>query len=132
MQHTNPDFSVTRRALGPVTVVQVQGELDVETDEAFCACAEDALAVSRTVVVDLSRAEFLDCHGLGRLFALQHRAARDCRSLRLAGASGPVRILLEAFEALDSLGGRRSLDEELALLPAEPDHDRAAPFARAC
>jgi anti-sigma B factor antagonist len=75
------EFTVSTRNEGPFTVVEVGGEVDVYTAPRLRErLVELVEAGARSVIVDLSRVEFLDSTGLGVLVGALKR-------LRAAGGS---------------------------------------------
>lgn len=90
-------FSVGRRRVGVVAVVEVEGELDVLAIDEFRECAVAAIGSSRVVVVDLSGTTFLDCAGLSTLLAVQREARTPGGTLTVAGVGGLVGVVLDAF-----------------------------------
>ena len=127
------DFAVRRRTLDDdLGLLEVRGELDVETVDVCEACARALLEEVHHVVVDLTRTTLLDCRGLATLLSVRRSACARGGSLRTAGARPAVRLVFDAFGAGDVLGGEAPVEEELrratarATTPREVDL-RAAP-----
>jgi anti-sigma B factor antagonist len=113
-------FAVRGTPGGGITVVEVGGEVDVETAPRMRAALEAALATGDPVVVDLAAVTFMDSAGFGVLASAQRRAAQDGVTVRLRAVPDRVRRLLVLL----------GLD---AVLPIEPDARAGAeatgPFA---
>ncbi len=92
--------------------VLVAGELDMATADPLLRVLVDAMRVDHAcqVVVDLSEVSFLDATGIGVLLSA-HSAAleRGCR-LRVLGAGGMVRKVLEITGVQEVL--RTKADDE--------------------
>ncbi len=75
--------------------VLVEGELDLETADAFDATLQEALATERSVVVDLTACTFMDSTGLQRVLRHREAASRAEQGFALAIApGGPVERLV--------------------------------------
>jgi anti-anti-sigma factor len=98
------EFSVRRRTSGAVGVVEVCGELDAETADAFEACTLALLAEVRHVVVDLQHTDFVDCRGLSSLLHLSRLADTVGAGFRTTGARPVVRLLFDALGVTGRLG----------------------------
>jgi anti-anti-sigma factor len=97
------------RTEGEPVVVMVAGEIDLCTSPQFRRCLlVAAQGTGRVLTVDLSRTSFLDCSGLAALTAAQETLLARHQQLRVRGARGVVRKVLE-------LGGLA------ALLETHPD-----------
>ena len=98
-----------------VAIVVVVGEIDLGTSPQFRRCLLLAThSTSSVLVVDLSRTSFLDCSGLAALAAAQDVLLARNQQLRLRGARGIVRKVLE-------LGGLA------AFLVTHPDRSPSPP-----
>lgn len=109
------DFSVTTRAAGDVTVVDVVGEVDLSSAPGL----SDQLAAlfdagRRLVLVDLTEVTFLDSTGLGTLVAGRNRAEEVGGRLPLVATGDRVLKLFritgldEVFEIYPSLDAATS------------------------
>ncbi|MFD0482752.1 STAS domain-containing protein [Kineococcus sp. GCM10028916] len=98
------EFSVRRRTSGAVGVVEVGGELDAETADAFEACTLALLAEVRHVVVDLRDTAFVDCRGLSSLLYLSRLARTVGGGFRTTGARPVVRLLFDTLGVTGRLG----------------------------
>jgi anti-sigma B factor antagonist len=89
-----------------VVVVRVQGEVDTATAPRMAQAIDSQLERKRRVVLDLSRVEFMDLHGLavllrasrrtraeGGSFALERPAPCVIRLLELVRVDGEIPIL---------------------------------------
>lgn len=91
-----PPFTTSVSTDEIASVVAVEGELDLETADAFDAAVEEALATGQAVVIDVTGCSFMDSTGLQR--ALRHReaASRAGQGFALAlTPQGPVDRLVE-------------------------------------
>lgn len=77
------------------TVVQVGGDLDIESNVAFQEILRYVLrSYSPRLLLDLASVPFMDCAGLGALVLIRRRAERRKGSLRLVAASASVRRVI--------------------------------------
>lgn len=87
-------------ATGPpaVTVLRASGELDHDSRGTLKQVAADSLpqAGARRLVIDLSEVTFCDSGGLSLFVELHREIGADGGWVRLAGARGMVRSVLEA------------------------------------
>lgn len=80
---------------GPVRLVQLVGELDVDSAKRRGAELETAVSSGGpNVVVDLSALTFCDSSGVRALLALHRQAQGSGRALHVRGASGSVAEVL--------------------------------------
>jgi stage II sporulation protein AA (anti-sigma F factor antagonist) len=94
-------FGVTTTVSNGLDMVTVRGDLDCATAPRLRAALEGMDAAGRTVLIDLSATDFMDCAGVGVL-AASHRRLRDLGGeLVLEAPSGPVRRVLELTGLLD-------------------------------
>lgn len=90
---------------GPAKIlIRVKGEVDLSNaarlEEAIHSACEEA---GRPIVVDLSGLEFIDSTGLSVLVAATRRFRENGNRLRVRGASGQVRKILEVAGVHDWL-----------------------------
>lgn len=112
-------FGLSRRQQGEAIVVAVTGELDVLTAPKLIALLDDIIRRDRgDVVIDLSRAEFIDSLGLHTLLKAQRRLSRQSRSLAVICGDGPVRYAIK-LTRLDGALGLASSFAEYELRRAE-------------
>jgi anti-sigma B factor antagonist len=112
------DFSVTTRADGEVTVVDVVGEVDLSSApglaEQLSTLFDDG---RRRVVVDLTEVTFLDSTGLGTLVGARNRAEEVGGRLPLVATGDRVLKLFritgldDVFEIYPSLDAATSASE---------------------
>jgi anti-anti-sigma factor len=133
-------FSLTRheREDGLVTVAPV-GQVDLCAVGALGSAIQDATGNGRVdVVIDLARATFLDCAGIGALIIGRNTAvSRGCgytvvnpprEVRRVLELTGVLKALTEPAERLPAVGraagsrrsGRRRDDRRVAAGPAAP------------
>ena len=106
-------FAVQSRQADGVTVVDVGGEVDIETAPRMRAALAAAVDAGLPVVVDLGGVTFMDSFGFGVLAAAHQRGARAGTPVLLRAVSHRIRHLL------DLLG----LDAVMNIEP-EPDGQR--------
>ncbi len=94
-----------------VLVVRVAGDLDLAATRAVSrVLVEQVPAGVSQILVDLTAATFLDASGIGALLAAHRAAAGRGQALRVSGASGLVRAVLE-MTGVDGLLGGKSREE---------------------
>jgi anti-sigma B factor antagonist len=91
-----PEFTVEVVARGRELVIRLRGALDVAAAPVLSSCAESAVdAGVGDVVLDVADLAFLDSSGLHTMICIHRRLASSGRHLRIEGAHGPVRRVLE-------------------------------------
>ena len=103
-------FAVRSRQTDGVTLVDVAGEVDIETAPRMRAALAAAIDAGQPIVVDLGAVTFMDSFGFGVLAAAHQQGARAGTPVLLRAVSHRIRHLL----------GLLGLDEVLAIEPA-PD-----------
>lgn len=79
-----------------VCVVRLVGELDLATHDQVDRVLRDVIAgASGPILVDLRDLTFIDCRGARIIAAARRRAARHGQCLRIDGARGLVRRVIE-------------------------------------
>ncbi len=106
-------FAVGSRQADGVTVVDVGGEVDVETAPRMRAALAAAVDAGLPVVVDLGGVTFMDSFGFGVLAAVHQRGEQAGTPVLLRAVSQRIRRLL----------GLLGLDAVLSIEP-EPDAHR--------
>jgi anti-sigma B factor antagonist len=93
---SNALFSIDRvdRPGGPV-LLRLRGDLDVYTAASLRARLLDLLPERAPLVVELHALDFMDSSGLAALLELRSRAGQVGWEVRMQGACGRVRELLE-------------------------------------
>ncbi|MCW3040840.1 MAG: anti-sigma factor antagonist [Solirubrobacterales bacterium] len=81
-------FNVDTAAAGPVTVVSVEGEIDVSTVAMF---RRVLLAASPPTVIDLCGCEFIDSSGVHAI--LEHKLRDPCVQIACIPKGAPGRVL---------------------------------------
>jgi anti-sigma B factor antagonist len=107
-------FAVRSRQAGGVTVVEVGGEIDVETAPRMRAALAAAVDAGLPVVVDLGAVTFMDSFGFGVLAAAHQQGARAGTPVALRAVSHRIRHLL----------GLLGLDAVLTLEPLPEQQHR--------
>jgi anti-sigma B factor antagonist len=105
-------FAVRSRQADGVTVVDVGGEVDIETAPRMRAALAAAVDAGLPVVVDLGGVTFIDSFGFGVLAAAHQHGARAGTPVLLRAVSDRVRHLL----------GLLGLDAVLNIEPAAGGH----------
>jgi anti-sigma B factor antagonist len=95
-------FSVRSVPAVEQTVVEVQGEVDIDTAPRMRRALVDAADRGVPVLVDLGAVTFMDSAGFGVLVAAQRDVAAAGTTMRLRGVSGRIRQLL-ALLGLDAV-----------------------------
>jgi anti-sigma B factor antagonist len=106
-------FALQSRQADGVTVVDVGGEVDIETAPRMRAALAAAVDAGLPVVVDLGAVTFMDSFGFGVLAAAHRRGEQAGTPVRLRAVSQRIRHLL----------GLLGLDAVLSIEP-EPEPDR--------
>jgi anti-sigma B factor antagonist len=106
-------FAVRSRQADGVTVVDIGGEVDIETAPRMRAALTAAVDAGLPVVVDLGEVTFIDSFGFGVLAAAHQQGARAGTPVLLRAVSNRIRHLL----------GLLGLDAVLNIEP-EPDGHR--------
>ena len=104
-------FDVSLEDLGLVAIVRVRGEVDTATAPEMGQVVDAQLARGRRVVLDLSKVEFMDLHGLAVLL----RASRRVR------AEGGSFVLERPAPCVTRLFDLVHLDGEIEILPEGSD-----------
>jgi anti-anti-sigma factor len=93
---SNAPFSIDRvdQPGGPA-LLRLRGELDVHGAPILRARLLDLLAARKPLVLELRGLAFMDSSGLAALLELRSRARQADWSVRIQGAGGRVRELLE-------------------------------------
>jgi anti-sigma B factor antagonist len=92
-------FEVSVDDLGRVTVVRVQGEVDVATAPRMGETVNRLLARRQRVVLDLRDVDFMDLHGLAVMVRATRHARADGGSFAIARPAFCVRRLVELVHA---------------------------------
>jgi anti-sigma B factor antagonist len=88
--------TLERTATGDVTVVRLDGRLDLLTAPRVRDHLSDALAGNQSrVIVDLADVSFIDSSGLGALIGALKAARQGGGDLRIARPSSQARLILE-------------------------------------
>ncbi|MEU3466163.1 STAS domain-containing protein [Streptomyces sp. NPDC006733] len=106
-----------------VSVLEVSGELDYDTEQILADAARQTLdAGCRRLVLDCAAVTFCDSRGLNQLLFLRQDAQRRGVDLVLAAISTPVRHVLELTDALRIFTLADTV-EEAVRWPGEADAD---------
>jgi anti-sigma B factor antagonist len=105
-------FAVRSRRGDGVTLVDVAGEVDIETAPRMRAALTEAVNAGLPVVVDLGGVTFMDSFGFGVLTAVHQQGARAGTPVLLRAVSERIRHLL----------GLLGLDAVLNIEPAPAGH----------
>jgi anti-sigma B factor antagonist len=88
------DLRITVSAHGPLTVVALAGELDLEAEDAFRAALRDAERPGQVLVVDMSALDFVDSTGSRILIEAHGRAQQRGDRLIVVSGTGTAHLLL--------------------------------------
>jgi anti-sigma B factor antagonist len=89
------DLTVRVRPGDHGTVVQVDGDLDIETDESFQAILLHIMrSYSPRLLLDMASVSFMDCAGVRALVMTRRRAEMRKGAVRLVAASVAVRRVI--------------------------------------
>jgi anti-sigma B factor antagonist len=116
------------QAQGRLTVVVVDGELDVGTAPGLVAQLTPLAEAGRHLVLDLAGVRFCDCAGLSLFLRVQKQAIAASGSLHLASPTVQVRRLITVARLGDVLPITDrtadvivALDQAAAARPREPE-----------
>ncbi len=85
-----------------ITVVELQGELDIDSAELFQKNITDVISQNKTnIVIDMSGTVFIDSQGLEAMLWARDYCSQNKRQLRLAGLDETCLRILEVTR-LDS------------------------------
>ena len=97
---------------GEVTVVQLQGDLDLDSAEFFKTNVTDIIAADRSsIVIDMSEVGSIDSVGLEHLLWARDSCDQNKCQVRLAGLDDTCKKILEVtrledeFDCYDELAG---------------------------
>lgn len=109
---SNAPFSIDRvdQTGGPV-LLHLRGELDVHGAPTLRARLLDLLPERAPLIVELRALDFMDSSGLAALLELRSRARQVGWEVRIQGARGRVRELLERTGTLALVETSASADE---------------------
>ena len=107
-------FDVSQRPLGPAVLVEVRGELDVQTASRMAAKLNRLVRQEKDLVFDLTETVFIDSVGLHTLLNVQRRLTRRGHGLTVVCDEGPVRRVIELARLSETLGVVSSQDDYLA------------------
>jgi anti-sigma B factor antagonist len=126
-EEDRPELSVSQAADG-VCVISVSCELDMTTTPALGQLLTQELAGQpRSLVVDLSRCEFMSSSGLAVLVAAREQAAQSGTHLALAGLTRTVQRAFTAVGLNPLFDIHASSDEAVAGLRAADGTDSGGP-----
>jgi anti-sigma B factor antagonist len=100
----DPDARATVSVEPGHVCVRLRGEIDVDAAGEVRACTAEALATAGNggIVIDLSDCTFMDSSGLNTLVAAVRAADESDRAVRITGAHGIVRRVMQLTD-LDSV-----------------------------
>ncbi len=110
-------MAITVQAVGHVTVVALQGNLDSGDAERLKRVLGDLLADGQSrLVVDLSEIVYMDSRGLGTLVAAMKQAQAAGGDLTLCGLHGDVRSIFEMTGLIGRMPVHESCDAAITSL----------------
>jgi anti-sigma B factor antagonist len=105
------DLRITTTENGASRTVRLEGTCDLATAPELRNALQPLLPPEvQEVIVDVSALEFIDSTGLGVILGAMRRLREGAGTLRIAGATGTVRRVLEITD----------LDKVIPLVDAEP------------
>jgi anti-anti-sigma factor len=96
-------FTLRSEVEGKACTLSLQGELDLATFEAVDQVLRDAAQRTNEITIDLTDLTFIDVPGLRLLLEADERAGANSHSMRVIGASGKVKRLMEETSTLGRL-----------------------------
>ncbi|MFC8453428.1 STAS domain-containing protein [Kitasatospora sp. NPDC057223] len=97
-------------AAGPLTTVQVQGELDMDTAHLLTSAVEEGLlGHPRILLLDLAAVAFCDCAGLRTLLRTRRRITEAGATFHLASTSRAVLRIMDLTGTAGALDARPTL-----------------------
>jgi anti-anti-sigma factor len=91
----NQAFTLRSESEGKACTVYLQGELDLASFETVDQVLREAAERANEITIDLSDLTFMDSTGLRLLFEADARARTDSHSIRVIGATGQVKKVME-------------------------------------
>lgn len=129
MRRTAPKMSILPASdtvlVGNTAVISVKGRLDRGNQNSFIQQAEQALATTPWLVLNLAQTEFLDSSALGTFVTLSNRTRSLGGGLILADVSAPITQLLSLvkldhfFEIQSNIEGAIQSHRESTVAPIE-------------
>ena len=97
-------LAVERRSAAGSELLVVEGEIDASTSSRLIAALNEAVTDAvRSLVVDLTRVDFMDSTGLGLLLGAHRRLKRRGRGFAIVCSGGPVRRIFELTDLIETL-----------------------------
>ncbi len=75
--------------------IAIHGRFDFDQHQDFRSAYRDTRGTGMRYVIDLSQTEYMDSSALGMLLLLREHAGGDSADVRIVGASGGVRKVLD-------------------------------------
>jgi anti-sigma B factor antagonist len=100
---SNPVFTLRSESAGKACGFYLQGELDLRDFEAVDQALRDAAQRANQITFDLTDLTFMDVWGLRLLLEADARARADSHSMRVIGATGEVKKVMEMTGTFDRL-----------------------------
>jgi anti-sigma B factor antagonist len=100
---SNQVFALRSESNGQACTLHLQGELDLASFEAVDRMVRDVAQRANQITFDLSDLTFMDASGLRLLLQADGRARADSHSMRVIGATGRVKELMEMTGTFDRL-----------------------------
>jgi anti-sigma B factor antagonist len=97
-------LAVERTSRDGVELLLVEGELDIATAPRLISVLNGAVQEAlRSLVVDLSRVDFMDSTGLALLINAHRRLTRRSKGFAVVCPPGPLRRVFEVTDMVDTL-----------------------------
>ena len=108
-------FTLEHDPVGASHLIAASGELDIASTAELSAIFTMAAAGPQdTVVLDLTRVDFIDSSALGTILRAAQQLADAGKRLHIVAAAGPVRRLLEITGSAQRFSLHESREEAIA------------------
>ena len=91
----NDELSIRTSQEGTTATVAADGEIDLSTVDDLRSAVAAAADGVETLLLDLTRVEFIDSAGLGGLLELRSTLRSQSVTLQISAGDGPVRQAME-------------------------------------
>lgn len=103
-----------------IVVLKVElKKIDFLSSESFSSSLMEALGEGRRVILDLSRVQFVDSSGLGKIVAGARAAREKGGDIRICGVQEPVMVLFSMVRLSEVVGIDEDAEASAAKLAGE-------------